>query len=229
MEVLLRSHGVAVEARRLAKLFGAVPALLRADLTVPAGTVCAVLGANGAGKTTLLRVLASALRPSAGTGMIYGRDLAIERAAVRALVDLLPTAGGAYPELSALENLRFAARMRGIAARDGVLADALGRVGLSRVADERLRTFSTGMVRRVGLARFHVTRPRLALLDEPYAGLDDDGRGLVDELLSDIRAEGRAAVFATHERDRAAAVADQVVLLDRGVVLAAADSELVEA
>lgn len=208
----------AVEAGQLVKLFGATPALVKVDLRVPAGSVCAATGDNGAGKTTLLRILATAARPTSGWLRIHGVDAVADPIRVRSMLDFVPAGGGSYPELTAAENLRFAAAMRG-AALQGEIELALRRVGLSREADVPVRELSTGMTRRLSLARLLVTRPRLALLDEPYASLDEEGRELVDELVDEFRAEGRTTIVATHERARVRALADHVVLLRHGLVV----------
>ena len=208
----------AVETRALTKLFGSTPALVRADVEVPGSCVALLLGPNGAGKSTLLRLLAGALRPTAGTARVWGFDVLADHVAVRRSVDFLAAAGGVYLELSALENLRFAARMRGLPHGEGQLFDALERVGLGGVAADPVSTFSGGMSRRLGLARLLLTRPRLALLDEPYAALDEDGRALLEEILEETRRDGRSALLATHERDRSVALADRVFHLDRGLV-----------
>ena len=208
----------AVQTRALTKLFGSTPALLRADIEVPAGCIAVLLGPNGAGKSTLLRLLAGVLRPSGGSASVWGFDVVAETVAVRRAIDLLLAAGGVYLELSALENLRFCARMRELPHGERELRDALERVGLPAVADDPVGTYSTGMVRRVGLARLLLTQPRLALLDEPYAALDEDGRALLEEFLDEARREGRSALLATQERDRSIAIADRVYGLDRGLV-----------
>lgn len=191
---------------------------MRADIDVPPGCVAILLGPNGAGKSTLLRLLAGALRPSAGSARVWGHDVVAEPAAVRRAVDFLPAAGGMYLELSALENLRFCARMRGLAHGEAELREALDRVGLLSVAGDKIGTYSTGMVRRAALARLLVTRPQLALLDEPYGALDEEGRALLDEILDETRRDGRSALVATHERDRSVALADRVYELERGLV-----------
>lgn len=210
---------VAVDTAGLVKLFGATPALVRVTLTVPAGTVCALTGANGAGKSTLLGVLATALRPTSGTAHVHGRDVVCEGDAVRGLVDLLPSAGSAYPELSGEENLRFALRLRGQHDRMSDIASALARVGLESVACDPTRTYSSGMLRRLGLARLVLSRPAVTLVDEPYGALDEEGRALVDELLGEIRASGRTALVATHERNRIERLADAVHGLERGTLV----------
>lgn len=148
-----------------------------------------------------------------------GFDIRTEGSGVRAAIDYLPAGGGFYPELSALENLRFATAMRRLALEEIDVEAALARVGLGKVARDPVRTFSSGMLRRLALARLVLTRPRLALVDEPYAGLDESGRDLVDAVLAETRREGRAAVVATHELPRVTALADQVCRLERGVAV----------
>lgn len=213
-----RALSAAIRTRALTKLFGSTPALVRADVDVPAGCIAVLHGPNGAGKSTLLRLLAGALRPTAGSASVCGFDVIADPLAVRASIDLLPATGGVYLELNALENLRFCARMRGLEQGDRGLHEVLERVGLNTVAQDPVGTYSTGMVRRVGLARLLLTRPRLLLLDEPYAALDENGRGLLEALLDEARHEGRSALVATHERDRSIAIADHVYELDRGLV-----------
>jgi len=209
----------AVETRKLVKLFGTVPALIEVDLRVEAGAVCALVGANGAGKTTLLRILATLARPTSGTASVLGSDVVRDADRVRAGVDFLAVHGGVYPELSAAENLRFALRMRGHDPREEQIVAALEWAGLREAGQALARTFSTGMLGRLGLARLRLGRAPLLLLDEPYGAIDEDGRDLVDELLGEARAAGRAAVFATHARERAALLADSLLELERGVVV----------
>ena len=200
------------------KLFGANPALLSVEVRVASGQICALLGGNGAGKSTLLRVLATLLRPTSGRAIICGYDVVEDPLQARRHVDLLPDSGGSYPDLTAMENLRFAMAMRSLVVPDAALVAALRTAGLGAAAEDRVQTFSAGMRRRLGLARLSLTRPEVALLDEPYGALDGDGRELVDLLLAELRGEGAAILIATHEHERARAVADRFYELDRGVV-----------
>lgn len=200
------------------KLFGTNPALVRVELQVGSGEICALLGGNGAGKSTLLRILATLVRPTSGTAKICGHDVVAEPLRARGRVDLLPAGGGSYPDLTAMENLRFTMAMRGLAVPDADLAAALRWAGLGSVTDDRVRGYSTGMRQRLGLARMSLTRPPVALLDEPYGALDSSGRELVDSLLASLRAEGTAVLAATHEHDRVRALADHVYKLDRGML-----------
>ncbi|MGH2945800.1 MAG: ATP-binding cassette domain-containing protein [Solirubrobacteraceae bacterium] len=157
----------AVSVIDLVKLFGSTPALIRVSLEIPVGTIAALVGGNGAGKTTLLRVLATAVRPTAGTVLVHGMDVRRHERRIRALVELMHAGPAFYSELTAGENLRFAARMRGIRSPAPAVDAALAGVGLAAAADDRVRTYSSGMLRRLALVRLRVTRPAVALLDEP--------------------------------------------------------------
>jgi heme ABC exporter ATP-binding subunit CcmA len=184
------------------------------DLVVTPGKVVALHGANGAGKTTLLRLLATRLRPSAGTALVYGYDLVREAHEVRARIAAMAVFGGTYGLLTARENLHLATALRG-APLEGLDA-TLDRVGLSRVADHLVRTFSSGMRKRLGLARLLRSGADLWLLDEPHAALDGDGQALVDTLVLEARARGTTVLMATHETERSAALADAVLRVDDG-------------
>ena len=203
----------AVELAQVTRVFGSHPALVRVDLRVEPGEVLLVRGPNGAGKSTLLRVVATALSPTYGSGRVLGHDLVAGRAEIRARTELLGHRTRLYEDLTALENLTFACRMHGI--DPGEAPAALDRVGLARSAGDRVRGFSQGMRQRVALARLLLRRPELLLLDEPYAGLDDEGRELVDGEIAAARAAGRTVLLATHE-PMAAALATRSVSIEGG-------------
>ncbi len=218
-----RTAGEASPAIRLegvTRLFGGHPALVRVGIAVSRGEVLLVRGPNGAGKTTLLRLLATAISPTYGGGRILGFDLVREREYVRARTELLGHRTRLYEDLTPAEYLHFVAAMWRCSDRS--LGNALVRVGLSTVAGERIRGFSHGMRQRLALARALVRRPDLLLLDEPYAALDDEARDLVDETVREARAEGRTVIVATHDSERAAALADRAVRLETGRVVAGA-------
>jgi len=200
----------AVETHDLARLFRRSPALAGVTLRVEAGRAVAVLGPNGAGKTTLLRILASALRPSFGTAAVDGIDVAARPEEIRPRVAFLPHATGLYDDLTAVENLRFAAELMGVPGPDrpGRVSMALERVGLSAERDARVSRFSAGMRRRLALGRLLLGHPRLVLLDEPYAALDASGLTLVDDLLDFWRAAGATVLVATHADERLAGHVD---------------------
>jgi heme exporter protein A len=202
----------------IAKRFGRKWALRGAAVRLEAGTAHAIMGHNGSGKTTLLRVVATTLRPTRGSGSVLGHDLLKEAAAIREQVGALYHAPGVYGDLSARENLEFARRMFGGRAEVGVDA-ALERVSMAHVADERASGFSSGMTRRIALARLVMRPPRLLLLDEPYASFDADGIQLVDEIVRETVNRGGLVLIATHDPERSAGVVDGVITLQEGRVV----------
>jgi heme ABC exporter ATP-binding subunit CcmA len=214
----------AVSLRSAVAVLGRFPALAGVDLDVEEGRVLAVLGPNGAGKTSLLLLCAGLLSLRSGSGTVLGCDLAGDRLALRPQVGLLGHRAAFYPELSARENLRFALRAtrRPLGGADGALA----RVGLEgRLADVPSRSLSAGQQRRMGLAWLVARRPALWLLDEPAAGLDEEGRALCDELVMEAARAGATVALTSHDPDGAARVADDVVVLAGGAVASARAGE----
>ena len=185
------------------------------DLEVAPGRLVVLRGSNGSGKTTLLRLLATRLRPHAGTASVLGHDLVREADAVRSRVGLLSSSGGNYPVLTAGENLSLAMSLTGKGSQTAAGA-ALERVGLADAAAKQVRYFSSGMKKRLGLARQLLLDPDLWLLDEPHAALDEEGKRLVDECLTEARSRGRTVLLASHEQDREYLAPDAVIELSRG-------------
>ena len=202
----------------LARLFAGSPALAGVSLRVDAARTVALLGANGAGKTTLLRLLSTAIRPSYGRAEIDGLDLGRDADVIRGRVAYLSHATGLYDDLTARENLAFAAAMLGTPDAGPRVGRALLDVGLAHRADDRVRGFSAGMRKRLALGRILLGSASLVLLDEPYAALDADGMDLVDQLLVAWRAAGVSVLIASHATDRLAPFVDGRVILERGVV-----------
>jgi heme ABC exporter ATP-binding subunit CcmA len=205
-----------IEVSRLTKVYGRTVALRGVSLTVPAGTVLTVLGHNGSGKTTLLRVLATLTHPTAGSGRIGGHDLVADRDEIRRLVGLVGHGTQLYDDLTARENLRFVAALYELPADRASADAALARVGLEAQAGIRVRELSSGMRRRVALARVMLRRPRVLLLDEPFAGLDQDSTKRLEAYLHEFRAVGGAAVLVTHGLGRGLALADRIAILAGG-------------
>lgn len=203
----------ALQLRGVARKFGGEFVLRGVDLELPQGEALALFGPNGAGKTTLLRVVAGLLGPSRGEGRILGHDLR-DRRSVRELVFFLG-GGGLYDDLTARENLDFSARMFGVPARSGEL---LGAVGLAAAERKRARELSSGMRRRLGLARLLLSPAPLLLLDEPFANLDTAGKADVLALLGGLTApgSGRTVLFTSHEPELARAVATREATLHGG-------------
>ncbi len=185
----------AVELSGLTRRYGMRTALEDVSLTLAAGSTLVVFGPNGAGKSTLLRVLATLLRPHAGTARVLGRLLPDEDWAVRGRIGLLSHEPLLYRDLSPRENLRFHARLHGVGAgRVEAMLDAV-RLGLR--ADDPLHTFSRGMVQRTAVARAVLHDPELLLLDEPRANLDPAAAELVEPLIG--AASGRTRVVTSHD------------------------------
>lgn len=182
---------------RLGKRFGARWVLRGVTLDVSRGEAVGLLGANGSGKSTILRILGTLLNPTAGTATIDGLDIARDASKVRGRVGYLAHTPGLYDDLTARENLRFAADMLGLPFT--AVEESLERVGLARVADDRVRGFSAGMQRRLGIARLVLRSPRILLLDEPYSNLDMDGIELMNSIVGDVVGSGGAALVALHE------------------------------
>ena len=200
----------------LVRVFGAQRVLDGVDLDVAPGEAVALLGPNGAGKTTLLKIVATVLRPTRGTALVGGHVCVREAESARAILGLVAHGAHVYEDLTARENLAFWIRLAGRAADPDALAAALADVELERHADARVRTFSTGMRRRLSLARLALMRPRVLLLDEPFAGLDQRARKWLEGRLESFKAEGGALLMATHSFGRELGVADRLAILAGG-------------
>jgi heme exporter protein A len=206
------TDGPAVELRDLGRAYGERVALTGVTLELPRGATLAVFGANGAGKTTLLRILATLLRPHAGSVAVLGSALPREGWAVRGRIGLLGHEPLLYRDLSVRENLRFHARLHGVDdARAGALLEA---VGMARRADEPVRSLSRGMAQRVAICRAVLHEPELLLLDEPLANLDPGAAGAVAPLIG--RESAAARVLISHDVELGLAEADLVLGLRAG-------------
>jgi heme ABC exporter ATP-binding subunit CcmA len=208
---------LAVHLRAAVSLLGRFPALAGVDLDVARGEILLVQGPNGAGKTTLLRACAGLVPVVAGEAVVLECDLRADRKAVRRRVGLLGHATGLYDDLTVADNVRFWAKAAG-ASRDEADA-ALARLGLDgRLADLSVARLSAGQRRRTSFAALVARRPELWLLDEPHAGLDQAARDVVDQLVRDAVAAGATVVVASHELERATALAGRIVTLAGGVI-----------
>ncbi|HEX8803874.1 MAG TPA: ATP-binding cassette domain-containing protein, partial [Acidimicrobiales bacterium] len=214
---------LAVETRELARSYGKVRALAGVDLAVEEGSVLGMLGPNGAGKTTLVRILATLLRPDAGTASVCGHDVVERPDAVRAQIGLTGQFAAVDEDLTGRENLVLVGRLgqltsRAARARAGEL---LERFGLADAADRRATTYSGGMARRLDLAASLVTRPRVVFLDEPTTGLDPASRRALWEAIRGLVAEGTTVFLTSQYLEEVDALAERIVVVDRGSVIAA--------
>ena len=208
---------LAVRARGITKRFGDVIALDGIDLDVPRGRIHGVVGPNGAGKTTMLGLFLSLAVADSGSLEILGAPIG------RALAGPDGVAGfvdgpGLYPSLTARRNLAALAALRGRDARTAGIDEVLNEVGLTDVADDRVRGFSLGMRQRLGLAAALLTDPQLLVLDEPVNGLDPAGKNHVHHVLARLAADGTTVVLSSHRMDDVEALCSEVTIVNRGRV-----------
>ncbi len=203
----------ALRVEGVGRRFGRVWAVRDADLTVEWGEVVGLLGPNGSGKTTLLRILAGVLAPTTGHAWVDGFDVARDREPVRERVGIVSGDAYLYGDLTAAENMDLALAMYGQRHREASIRNVLETVGLARAKDRRVRDFSTGMRKRLALARAIAVEPRLLLLDEPYSGLDTAGVTFVHDVVEQWRRAGRAVLMATHHDVHAEERCDRCVHL----------------
>jgi heme ABC exporter ATP-binding subunit CcmA len=208
---------IAVRLRAVVSLLGRFPALAGVDLDVERGEVVALQGPNGAGKTTLLRACAGLVPIASGEAEVLGHDLRRSPRAVRRQVGLLGHLGFLYEELTVADNVRFAVRAAGgpTEAADAAI-DELGLGG--RLRGLSVNRLSAGQRRRVALAALVARSPELLLLDEPHAGLDAAGRDLVDGVIRSASGRGATVMLASHELDRADALAHRSLVVAGGQV-----------
>jgi ABC-type multidrug transport system ATPase subunit len=213
----------AILAEGVGKRFGAITALDQVDLTVPAGTVLGLLGANGAGKTTIVRILATLLRMDTGRATVAGYDVARQARVVRRLIGLSGQYAAVDAYLTGRENLRMIGRLAGLSrTAAGRRADELlERFDLTGVAGRTTRTYSGGMRRRLDVAASLVSRPAVLFLDEPTTGLDPRARIGLWRLLGELTAHGTTLLLTTQYLEEADRLADTIVVLDNGQVIAA--------
>jgi daunorubicin resistance ABC transporter ATP-binding subunit len=211
----------------LVKRFGAVTALAGVDLRVPAGTVLGLLGPNGAGKTTLVRVLATLLRPDAGRAKVLGHEVTRQPGAVRRLVGLSGQYAAVDAYLTGRENLRMIARLSGLSHRAArrQADELLDEFDLTTAADRTARTYSGGMRRRLDVAASLVAQPPVLFLDEPTTGLDPRGRLGLWRLIADLTQRGTTVLLTTQYLEEADRLADTIVVLDQGRLIASGTAE----
>jgi daunorubicin resistance ABC transporter ATP-binding subunit len=212
----------AIVAESLSKRFGQVRALDGIDLEQPAGTVLGVLGPNGAGKTTTVRILATLLAPDEGRARVAGLDVVEQPAAVRRLIGLSGQYAAVDPYLTGRENLQMIGRLYGLGRRAARrrAGELLERFGLAQAASRVARTYSGGMRRRLDVAASLVARPPVLFLDEPTTGLDPHGRISLWQLLGELTGQGTSLLLTTQYMEEADRLADAIVVIDHGRVIA---------
>ena len=214
--------GSAIDVRDLRKSFGKVEVLKGISLQVERGKLLALLGPNGAGKTTIVRILATLLRPDGGTAKVFGHDVIQEPDAVRSRVSLTGQFASVDDDLTGMENLVLVARLLGYSwgqAKERA-KDLLAAFGLSDAADRQVKKYSGGMRRRLDIAASIVVAPDILFLDEPATGLDPRSRRQVWEIIRALLASGTTILLTTQYLEEADQLADRIVIIDRGKVIA---------
>jgi ABC-2 type transport system ATP-binding protein len=216
------SAPLAIEARGLAKRFGATRALDGVDLAVAPGTVYGLLGPNGAGKSTAVRILTTLLAPDGGSAWVAGHDVAAEPGAVRRAIALAGQAATVDDDLTGAENLVLLGRLAGLGrtAARARAADLLAAFGLDQAAGRPVKTFSGGMRRRLDLAASIIVRAEVYFLDEPTTGLDPASRAHVHQMVRSIAAGGATVLLTTQYLDEADQLAARIAVIDHGRVTA---------
>jgi daunorubicin resistance ABC transporter ATP-binding subunit len=217
----------AIVVEDLGKRFGTVVAVDGVSLTVPAGTVLGLLGPNGAGKTTTVRILTTILRPDSGRATILGHDVARHPEAVRSSIGLAGQYAAVDENLTGRENLRMVGQLTH--QRRAVIgpraAELLERFSLADAADRTVKTYSGGMRRRLDLAAALVHRPPVLFLDEPTTGLDPRGRNDLWAVISELVADGMTLLLTTQYLEEAERLADRIMVIDGGRVIAEGTAE----
>ncbi|MDX1563061.1 MAG: ATP-binding cassette domain-containing protein, partial [Gammaproteobacteria bacterium] len=211
-----------IDVQSLAKRFGQVTALGGVSFAAERGKITGLLGPNGAGKSTCLRILSTVMRADSGRATIGGVDVAGDPLAVRRLCGVLPHGAGLYPQLTAIENIRYYGELHGLGstALDARIAELVDRLDLGGIAERRAKGFSQGERTKVALARALVNDPDYLLLDEPTSGLDVMATRDLRSWLVELRQRGCAILLSSHVMQEIAALADELVIIANGQLAA---------
>ncbi len=209
---------IVIDAQGLTKRYNGTVAVDAVSFSVGRGEIFGLLGPNGAGKTTTILMLLGLTEISAGSARVLGHDPVRDPLAVKRRVGYLPDSVGFYDYLSARDNLRYTARLIGLAEaeREARIADALARVDLAEVAGKRVGTYSRGMKQRLGLAEILMKNVAIAILDEPTSGLDPQATLELLDMIRNLKREGVSVLLSSHLLERVQSVCDRVALFQEG-------------
>jgi len=212
-----------IRVEGLTRNFGAVRAIDGVGFEAADGRITGLLGPNGAGKSTTLRVLYTVLKPDAGRATVDGIDVTADSLATRRAIGVLPHSAGIYPQLTARENVAYFGRLHGLSEERLAkrVDELLAELEMTAFADRRAKGFSQGERVKVALARALVHAPKNLLLDEPTNGLDVMATRALRALIRKLRAAGHCVLFSSHVMQEVAALCDDIVIIDRGRVVAA--------
>lgn len=210
----------AIEIDGLTKSYGDHPVLEGVDLSVPPGTIFALLGSNGAGKTTVVKILSALLKADGGTASVNGYDVATQPANVRESISLTGQFAAVDEILTGQENLVLVAQLRRLKNSDRIADDLLARFALTDAAGQRAATYSSGMRRRLDIAMSLIGNPPVLFLDEPTTGLDPQSRLEVWRTVRELAGQGTTVLLTTQYLDEAEHLADQIAVLHEGRIIA---------
>jgi heme exporter protein A len=209
---------MSISGTQLTKSYHHYQVLKEVSFEIREGSCYALFGPNGAGKSTLLRILATLIRPSSGNFKILGWDGLQEKMKVREKIFLIGHGSNLYDDLTVEENIRFALEIRGLSPSALEIKTSLDRIGIGPFARLKSRFLSAGMKKRLSIAKAILIRPKVLLLDEGYASLDERGVGILNQCIREFNQEGMTVLMTTHERVRTAEVAHQAAVLTNGTL-----------
>ena len=211
-----------LEIRNVRKTYGSLVAVDDVSFSVERGRLTGLLGPNGAGKTTTVSMIAGLISPERGEVLVGGKALRGDTDPLKRKIGLVPQDLALYDDLSARENLRYFGALYGLSgsALEGAMTSTLTLVGLADRAGDRVKTYSGGMKRRLNLAAGLLHDPEILLLDEPTVGVDPHSRNAIFDNLEELKRRGKALLYTTHYMEEAERLADRIVVIDHGKVIA---------
>lgn len=214
--------GSILQASHLTKKYGEFTAVNDLSFEIVEGEIFSLLGPNGAGKTTSISMLSTLIAPSSGEASIGGHSVTRDPMAVRRLIGVVPQDLALYEDLSARENLNFWGQMYGLSGRDlsQRVEEILAQIGLTEKANQRVKTYSGGMKRRVNIGVGLLHRPRLLFMDEPTVGIDPQSRRAILDTIKDLNAQGMTVLYTTHYMEEAQELSSRVGIIDHGQLIA---------
>ncbi len=207
---------IAIDVQGIRKTFGLLEAVRGISFQLKRGEFLTLFGPNGAGKTTLLKILSGLTKPSSGTAVISGYDIVEGNPALRSEIGVISHSACLYEDLTPLENMLFYAKMYSLESPRERSVQVIEEVGLKSRMNDRVHTFSRGMLQRLTIARAIIHNPSILFLDEPYTGLDQHAAILLKEQLAQLHTEGRTVIMTTHDLDRGLEMCDKVAIQVRG-------------
>ncbi|MBU3918176.1 heme ABC exporter ATP-binding protein CcmA [bacterium] len=214
----MNQEDLVLRTERITKEFGYKTVLKGVDLELYKGQMTLLLGTNGAGKSTLLKIMSGLVRPSSGDIYFMSQKIQCVSAEFRQSIGVISHAIHFYSELTARENLLFFNRLRKIQNLREKVERAIVQTGLENAADAPVKTFSSGMSKRLNIARLIVSQPRILLLDEPYSGLDYDSIEFFNKYLLEFKQQNGAILLISHQIETCFNLCDRIAILKQGII-----------